>query len=69
MNLRSTWYYTTKEVQNGALKRDSDLDLDLDISTQSFDVSKADFEASDRDAFDPILGGVYDSANDNIDID
>jgi hypothetical protein len=69
MNLRSARYYTAKEVRNGALERDSDLDSDSDISTQSFDVSEADFEASDRDAFDPILGGDYNSADDNMDID
>jgi hypothetical protein len=68
MNLRSARYYSIKDVRAGALDRDSGTD-EGDVSTESNSDSGPDFNESDADEFDPILGGDYDMADDNMDID
>lgn len=67
INLRSARYYLAKDVRAGALDGDSETD-EGDISTESNNDSNG-FDGSKGDDFNPILGGDYDSADDNIDVD
>jgi hypothetical protein len=69
MNLRSARYYTAKEARAGAFDNtDDETDDDDDDSTLSFDISEPGFEESEGDDFDPILGGDYNAADDNMDV-
>jgi hypothetical protein len=45
------------------------LEDENDITTDTDYDSEPDFDSSDEDAFDPILGGDYDAADDFIDVD
>lgn len=70
MNLRSATYVTVKEATNGALDdNEYGLEDENDITTDTDYDSEPDFDSSDEDAFDPILGGDYDAADDFIDVD
>ena len=69
MNLRPATYVTAKEVANGALDDDEySLEDKNDITTDTNNNSEPDFDSLDDNKFDPILGGDYEAADDNIDI-
>ena len=69
MNLRSATYVTAKEVRNGALDDETSFEDENDVTTDSDSQSKADFDSSDNDEFDPILGGDYDTRDDFMDVE
>jgi hypothetical protein len=70
MNLRSATYVTAKEVANGALDDDKyGYELEDDVTTDTSYDSEPDFDSSDNDEFDPILGGDYNAADDNMEVD
>jgi hypothetical protein len=62
MNLSSATYLTAKEVKNGALDDSDDegFELEGDITTHLSDDSEPNFDDSDDNVFDPIMGGDYD---------
>jgi hypothetical protein len=68
MNLRSATYVTAREVKEGALDNEEGLEDEHDVTTDSSNNSEPDFDASDNDAFDPILGGDYEAADDFMDV-
>jgi hypothetical protein len=68
MNLRSATYITAKEVRNRALDDKTGFEDKNDVTTDTNNESKPDFDSSDNDAFDPILGGDYDAADDNMEV-
>ena len=41
----------------------------MSVTTDTDNESEPDFDSSDDDEFDPILGGDYDAADDNMEID
>jgi hypothetical protein len=69
MNLRSATYVTVREVRNGILDSEEGLEDENDVITNTENESEPDFDDSDNDAFDLILGADYDIADDNIDVD
>ena len=70
MNLRSATYVTAKEVRNGALDDDKySCEDEGDVTTDTDNDSEPDFDSSDDDEFDPILGGDYTAADNNIKVD
>ena len=69
MNLRSATYVTAREVRNGILDNKEGLKDDNDVTTDTKNESEPDFDDSDDDTFDPILGADYDAADNNIDVD
>jgi hypothetical protein len=69
MNLRSATYVTAKEVINGALDDETGFKNENDVTTNTDNESEVDFDSSDDDEFDPILGGDYDAADDNMEVD
>ena len=69
MNLRSATYVTAKEVRNGALDDETGFKDENDVTTNTANESEPDFDSSDDDEFDPILGGDYDAADDNMEVD
>ena len=69
MNLRSATYVTAREVRNGILDNKEGLEDDNDVTTDTENESEPDFDDSDDDAFDPILGADYDTIDNNINID
>jgi hypothetical protein len=64
-------YVTAKEVKNGALDDSDDegFELEGDITTDSSDDSEPNFDDSDDNVFDPIMGGDYDVQDDFMDVD
>ena len=68
MNLRSAAYVTAKEVRNGALDDEGFKDPN-DVTTDTDYDSEPDFDSSDDDEFDPILGGDYEAADNNLEVD
>jgi hypothetical protein len=68
MNLRSATYITAKKVRNKALNDETGFEDENNITTNTDNESKPDFDSSDNDAFDPILGGDYDAADDNMEV-
>lgn len=68
MNLRSATYHTAKEVRNGLDNEDSFEDED-DVTTDTSNDSEPDFDHSDDDVFDPILGADFDPTDDFMDVD
>jgi hypothetical protein len=69
MNLRSATYVTAREVRYGILDSEEGLEDENDVITNTENESEPDFDDSDNDAFDPILGADYDIADDNMDVD
>jgi hypothetical protein len=69
MNLRSATYVTAREVRNGILDNEEGLEDDNDVTTDTENESEPDFDDSDDDAFDPILGADYNAADDNMGVD
>jgi hypothetical protein len=68
MNLRSVTYVTAREVRNGILDNKDRFEDKDDVITNISVNSEPDFDSSDDDEFDPILGADYDAANDFIDV-
>jgi hypothetical protein len=68
MNLRSATYITAKEVRNEALDDKTGFKDKNNVTTNTNNESKPDFDSSDNDAFDLILGGDYDAANNNMEV-
>ena len=65
-----TFYLTAKEVRNSALSDDETrFEDENDITTDTDNKSEADFDSLDDDEFDPILGGDYNAADDNMEVD
>lgn len=70
MNLRSATYVTAKEAANGALDDDEyGCEDENDVTTDTNHDSEPEFDSSDDDDFDPILGGDYIAADDFIDVE
>jgi hypothetical protein len=70
MNLRSAIYVTAKEAANGALDDDEyGCEDENDVTTDTNHDSEPEFDCSDDDDFDPILGGDYIAADDFIDVE
>jgi hypothetical protein len=71
MNLSLATYVTAKEVKNGALDDSDDegFELEGEVTTDSSDDSEPDFDDSDDDVFDPIIGGDYNVQDDFMDVD
>jgi hypothetical protein len=69
MNLRSATYVTAKEVKNGVLDNEDGFENEDDVTTDTSLDSEPDFDYSDDDAFDPILGADFDPTDDFMDID
>ena len=69
MNIRSATYVTAKEVRNGILDNKDRFEDENDITTDTSNDSKPDFDDSDNDEFDPILGADYKAADNNMDVD
>ena len=70
MNLRSATYVTAKEVRNGALDDDKySYEDEGDVTIDTDNDSEPDFDSSDDDEFDPILGRDYTAADDNMKVD
>jgi hypothetical protein len=68
MNLRSATYVTARKVRNSVLNNKEGLEDKNDVTTNTENESEPDFDNSDNDAFDPILGADYDAADDNINV-
>ena len=70
MNLRSITYVIIKEVRNRALNDDKYSCEDKgDITIDTDNDSEPDFDSSDDDEFDLILGRDYTAADDNMKVD
>ena len=69
MNLRSAVYMIAKEVKNRALDDKTSFEDKNDVTTDTDNDSEADFDSSDDDKFDLILGGDYNARDDNIERD
>jgi hypothetical protein len=70
MNLRSATYVTAKEVKNGILDINEDgFEDENEVTTDTDTDSEPDFDKSDDDEFDPIMGADYDAADDNMAVD
>ena len=70
MNLWSTIYLIAKEVKNSALNNNkTGFENKNNITTNTDNESEADFDSSDDNEFDPILGGDYNTADDNMEVD
>ena len=69
MNLRSVTYVTAREVRNSILENEDGLEDENNVTTDTDNDSEPDFDDSDNDVFDPILGADYDAADDNMDVD
>ena len=69
MNLRSAIYVTAREVRNGILDNEEGLEDENDVTTDTDNNSEPDFDDSNDDVFDSILGADYDIADDYMDID
>ena len=69
MNLRSATYVTAREVRNSILENEDGLEDENNVTTDTDNDSEPDFDDSDNDVFDPILGADYDAADDNMDVD
>jgi hypothetical protein len=68
MNLRSVIYVTARKVRNSVLNNKEGLEDKNDVTTNTENESEPDFDNSDNDAFDLILGADYDAADDNINV-
>jgi hypothetical protein len=69
MNLRSVTYYTAREVKNGLFDTKDSFKDENDVTTDTSNDSEPDFDSSDDDAFDLILGADFDLADDFMDVD
>ena len=70
MNLRSATYVITKEVRNRALDDNKYSCEDKgDVTIDTDNDSEPDFDSSDDDEFDLILGRDYTAADDNMKVD
>jgi hypothetical protein len=69
MNLRSATYVTAKEVRNGILDNEDGFEDEYNVTTDTSNDSEPNFDDSEGDEFDPILGADYDAVDDNMDVD
>ena len=69
MNLRSATYVTAREVRNGILDNEDRFKNEDDITTDTSNDSEPDFDSSDDDEFDLILGADFDVTDDFMDRD
>ena len=69
MNLQSATYVIAKEVRNSILNNEDGFKDENDITTDISNDSEPDFDDSEGDEFDPILGADYNTVDDNIDVD
>jgi hypothetical protein len=69
MNLRSATYVTAKEVRNGILNNKDGFEDEYDVTTDTSNDFEPNFDDSEGDEFDLILGADYDAVDDNIDVD
>ena len=69
MNLRSATYVTAREVRNGILDNEDRFKNEDDITTDTSNDSEPDFDSSDDDEFDLILGADFNVADDFMDRD
>ena len=69
MNLRSATYVTAKEVRNGVFNNEDGFKDEDEVTTDTTNDSEPEFDFSDDDEFDPILGADYDAADDFMDTD
>ena len=69
MNLRSATYVTAREVRNGILDNEDGFENEDDITTDTSNDSEPDFDSSDDDEFDLILGADFNVADDFMDRD
>ena len=64
------FYVTAKEVRNSGLGDDeTGFEDENDVTTNTDNESEVDFDSSDDNEFDPILGGDYNTADDNMEVD
>jgi hypothetical protein len=68
MNLRSVTYHTAHEVRNSLFDEEG-VEDENDITTDSSNDSEPNFDSSDDDEFDPILGNDYIAEDDFMDVD
>ena len=57
MNLRSATYHTAREVASGLWDDETGFKDENDVTINTDNDSEPDFDSSDDDDFDPILGG------------
>ena len=70
MNLRSANYVITKEACNEVLfDNETGFEDEDDVTTDINNDSKLDFDSSDDDDFDPIIGSDYTATDDNMEVD
>ena len=70
MKLRSATYVTAKEVRNRALDNDEfDYEDENEVTIDTNNNSELDFDSSDNDEFDPILGVDFRPDDKFIDVD
>ena len=69
MNLRSATYHTAREVTSSLWDDKTGFEDENNITTDINNNSEPDFDSSDDDDFDPILGGDYDTTDDNMEVD
>ncbi len=69
MNLRSATYVTSREIRNRALNNEDGFEDENNVTTDTDNKSEPDFNDSEDDAFDPILGADYEAIDDFMDVD
>ena len=69
MNLRSVIYIIAKEVKNSILNNKAGFKDEDDVTANTINNSKPDFNFSDDNEFDLILGADYNIVDDFIDVD
>ena len=69
MNLRSATYVIAREVRNSILDNKAGFEDEDNVTTNTSNDSKRDFDESMDDIFDLILGTDYNTADDFIDRD
>jgi hypothetical protein len=68
MNLRSATYVTAKEVRNSILDNENRFEDEYDVTTDTSNDSEPNFDDSEDNEFDPILGADYDAIDNNINV-
>ena len=69
MNLHSATYITAREVRTGLLDNEDGFEDENDVTTDTSNDFEPDFDHSDADEFDPILGADDDVVDDNMEVD
>ena len=69
MNLRSVIYITAKEVRASLLDNKNGFEDENNVTTNTGNDSEPDFDHSNDNEFDPILGTDYNTADNNIEVD